>query len=225
MTQPTLRPLDAHEIARRMGLTAPDERTLSRLDDALMDAEADVVGYLGRPIRPQTYVQEHCFPYHDGWRLPQRPLIEVVSAVAETSIDGSTTGLFTVTYRAGLDFENNPDLAPIRRYVVAAVRNDPSLLVYLTQAGLITPLVKSRSVGTEGQSVTTTYSDVETQFGGQSASMGRRSSAVPMATDSPGALPSRNTLDTWRIKGRRVAQATYEEGFPLQHHHLYGGWR
>jgi hypothetical protein len=219
MTQPSARPVDAHEIARRMGLVAPDEATLSRLDDALLDAEADVVSYLGRPIRPQQFVAEHLWPApFDNWApyLPEKPVIEVVSAVAEVGPDGLTeTGLFTVTYTAGLDFENDPALAPIRRYVVAATRNDPSLLVYLAQRGLITPLVKSRTVSTEGQSVTTTNSDVETQYGGQSPSMaGRRSSAVPMATDSPGALPSRNTLDTWRIKGRRVHQAPPNRHLP-----------
>jgi hypothetical protein len=209
MTQPTLRPLDAHEIARRMGLTAPDERTLSRLDDALLDAEADVVGYLGRPIRPQTFVQEHAFPYVDGWQLPHRPLLEVVSAVAETFTDGSTTGLFTVTYRAGLDYENDPALLPIRRYVIAAVRNDPELLVFLQQAGQITPLVRSRSVGTEGQSLTTTYADVGYGGGGVAGQ------------DSPGALPSKSSMDTWRIKGRRVHQAPPSHGAGFHG----GGWR
>lgn len=201
-------PLDAHAIARRLGLQAPDEATLARLDDALTDAEADVVGYLGRPIRPQTLTAYHLYPDpHGGWDLPESPVIEVVSAVAETYPGQPliTTGLFTVTYRAGLDYENDPNLAPIKRYVIAAVRNDPTLLAYLERTGAIQGAVKSTSVSTEGQSKSTTYAAVGEQMGG---------GGTP-GSDSPGALPSKSTLDRWRRAGRRVAEGHRHAGTHL----------
>lgn len=191
-------PIDAHAIARSLGLQAPDEATLERLDEALADAEADVVGYLGRPIRPQQYVAYHQWPNPvDGWDLPETPVLSIVSEVAEVDpVDAYATGLFTVTYTAGLDYENDPELSPIRRYVKAAVRNDPSLFAYLINTGAVQGAVKSSSVSTEGQSKSVTYQTAGEQMGGGGQA----------GSDSPGALPSKSSMDKWRRANRRAYQ-------------------
>lgn len=185
------------DLAHRLGVDEPDEKLLARVADALADAEDDVVGILGRAIRPQQRTARNCWPSPFGWGLPDdEPVTRVLSATPEFYADGvTTTGTFTVEYEVGLDYLNDPELGPIRRYVRAAALNNPELLQYVARTTSLRGPVKSVSVSTEGQSKNVTYAPLAFGGGGQAGS------------DSPGALPSAKTLDKWRLRGRRVHQA------------------
>lgn len=200
MTSPPFDPVA--DLARRLGLTNPSEEQLERVADALTDAEDDVVGYLGRPIRPEQRTAYRVWPdplSELGWGVVESdPIRRLVSIVAETVTDGGqtiTTGTFTVTYEVGLDYLNDPALRPIARYVRAAAMNDPTLLQFLSRSVGLRGPVQSVSVSTEGQSKNVSYAQPGYGGGGQAGA------------DSPGALPSRTTLDRWRFRGRRVHQA------------------
>lgn len=194
MTSP--QPDAAYDIARRLGHPEPDDELLQAVVDALGDAEDDVVGYLGRPIRPVTKVANRCWPVLGGWSIPSETgrIREIVSAVPET-LDGVTTGTFTITYTVGLDYVNDAELGPIRRYVRAAAMNDPMLMRRLDEVAQTPGEIKSVSVSTEGQSKNVTYEKRSYGGGGQAGA------------DSPGALPSKKSMDRWRLAGRRVHQA------------------
>lgn len=195
MTEPTPA-TPAEVIARRMRLQ-PTEELLTEIDDAIASAESDVEGYLGRPIRPVEVVAHQCWPVPGGWSIPgeHRRIREIVSAVPET-VDGVETGTFTVTYTVGIDYLADPDTRPIRRYVQAAAMNDPMLLAWVEgQVDAGTGAIKSISVSTEGQSKNVTYE--RRSYGGGGAA----------GQDSPGALPSKSSMDRWRLANRRVHQA------------------
>lgn len=201
MTSPTIDPLVA-ELARRLGIVGdPDAAMQQHLADAVADAEADVVGYLGRAIMPEQRTAYGRWPGPWGWNLPTgEPVIRVVSATAETFTDPYTgvvtaTGTFTVVYEVGLDYRNEPELGPIRRYVRAAALNNPELLLHVSRATSLRGQVQSVSVSTEGQSKNVTYAPLGLGGGGQAAA------------DAPGALPPKSSLDRWRLANRRVVQA------------------
>jgi hypothetical protein len=180
--------VDAYALARRLEITAPSERILRRLDDFIADAVADVEGFLNQPITPVTVTDASRYPWPSGWDLTQPPAREIVSTVAETDVNGQATGYFTVTYTVGLDWVNDPDLEPIRRYVMAAAQNTPAAIrLWLASTGYRGPV---RSVSTEGQSVT--YG-AETLGGTKGAEIG-----------TPGALPSTKSIEKW--KRRTVSQ-------------------
>lgn len=189
-------PTPAQKLATRLGILTPSDEVLDVLQFAIEDAEDDVVTYLGRPIYPVQRTAGGLFPLLSGWNLPTSdPVRRIVSTTAEHWPDGSLTGTFTVVYEVGLDYLNDPELRPIRRYVLAAAQNDPNLLQYLTRHALVLGQVQSVSVSTEGQSKTVTRSAPAFGGGGQAGS------------DSPGALPSKTSLDRWRLANRRVHAA------------------
>lgn len=199
MTEPT--PDLAAELARRLGIDTTDTAMTQLVADVLADAEADVEAYLGRPIRPVTRTATGCWPLLGGWDIPgERGRIrEITSSTPETWTDPDTgqvvsLSTFTLTYTVGIDYLADPDTRPIRRYVTAAAMNSPELAQRLAAAGGRGP-VANVSVSTEGQSKTVTYGPMTYGGGGEAGK------------DSPGALPSRATLDRWRIAGRRVVQA------------------
>jgi hypothetical protein len=189
-------PLDATELARRLGYPDPDEGLLTAVTEAIEDAESDVEAYLGRPIRPVELTATGRWPGWDGWDLPDdQPIRRIISTTPEAWPDGTLTGQFTVVYEVGLDYLNDDELRPIRRYVRAAAQNDPTLLAYLANTKGGHGAIKSMSVSTEGQSKNITYADVSYGGGGQAGA------------DSPGALPSKKSMDRWRLAGRRIHQA------------------
>lgn len=216
MTEPTPHPL-LDEVARRLGIDTPDVAMQARIGDALVDAEDDVVGYLGRAIRPQQRTAVGRWPSAWGWGLPQdEPVLRVLSATPETFTDPysgavTTTGTFTVVYEVGLDYLTDPELGPIRRYVRAAALNNPELLLHVSRSTSLRGQVQSVSVSTEGQSKNVSYAPLGYGGGGQAGS------------DSPGALPSLKSLDTWRLRGRRVVQAPDQPRDPRVYSD--GGWR
>lgn len=163
--------------------------------EAIRDAQDDVVAYLGVPITPTVRVAHGCYPYVNGWSLPDGDLlIDVVSVTPETYPEDSTqvTGLFTVTYRTGLDAANDPELRPIVRYVRAHALNSPEFTrLWKTATGAQGEI---RNVSAEGQSISFTAATLG--GGGGKAGSGE-----------PGALPSLASLDRWRVADRRVHQA------------------
>lgn len=179
------------EVAKRSGLTLPlteDQREL--VIDEILDAQSDVSAYLGRAIVPSIYTEPE--RYDDGfgrWNLTplDDPVIEVLTVTPELRIDGQPSGLFTITYRAGLNAKDDPELRPIRRYVSAAAMNSPTFLrMWRTTTNAKGEI---RSVTTEGQSVS---------WGPATLGGG--------AKGQPGELPSLRSLDRWRLAGRRVFQ-------------------
>lgn len=202
-------PTPAEQLARRMGIKEPDADLLEALDDALDDAVAEVEGYLGRSITPVQKVAYGCWPVPGGWDLigVTGTLRRIVSAVPEVWPDtGLESGTFTVTYEVGLDYLVDADVRPIRRYVQAAAANNPMLLAYLSRTGERGE-IKSVNVSTEGQSKSVTYSTLSYGGGGTAGA------------DAPGALPSRSTLDRWRLANRHVHQAPDQRPDPR----VYGG--
>lgn len=185
-------------VARRLKLTPPLEPDMQALiEDAIRDAQADVEGYLGRPIVPVTVVERGLWPWSSGWSLAEDDVITVVSAVPEAYGDGQLTGTFTVTYTAGLDARTDPRLEPIRRFVIAHAVNSPALVeVWEHQQRDAGVRGQVKSVSTEGQSIS--YAALS-QGGGGAAGSG-----------APGALPSLVSLNPWRraaVFQRRTAVA------------------
>jgi len=192
------------ELAERLGVDepAPTAKMVWALKRALADAESDVLGYLDRPITPSERTARGVWPDPFGTGgftiASDEKIIDIVSATPEVFVDHGVpiaTGTFTVVYRAGLDYKNDPLLSPIRRYVLAAAMNNGELLAFIARTTSLRGAVKSVSVSTEGQSKNVTYETLSFGGGGQAGA------------DSPGALPSITTLDKWRRRGRRVHQA------------------
>lgn len=188
-------------VAARLGVTAPTAAQRAVIADAIRDAQADVVAYLGRPITPTTVTETGRWPFAGGWRLDlagDESEVEYVSV--EPEIEGTgpaayATGYFTVTYRMGLDVANDPALRPILRYVLESALNLPEVLTLYKSTGAQGEL---RTVSAEGQSVT--FGSATLGGGGQAGS------------GAPGALPTLSSLDRWRVAGRRVYQGSSRLG-------------
>jgi hypothetical protein len=147
--------LDAEHVARRLKLPVPlDPGPRFTIEEAIWDAQADIEAYLKQPIVPTTYVESGLIAYPDGWHLSHTRIIGILSIEPEMYADEPTvpTGGFTVTYLAGLDAANDPDLDPIRREVMRRVMESPEVIrVWQAAQGDASKRIKSQSV--EGQSV------------------------------------------------------------------------
>lgn len=197
-------------IGVKAGMTLPltsEQREI--ITDAILDAQSDVGAYLARAILPTVYTETGRYDNGTGgWNISEDnwPLIEVLDATPETR-DGQLTGLYTITYRAGLDAKNDPALYPIIRYVKAAALNSPEVTRLWKTATKTKGDVKS--VTTEGQSIT--Y-DKATLGGGGTAGSG-----------APGSLPTLASLDFWRLAGREVFQRETPYRPPWPHSSMLGG--
>lgn len=183
--------VSVQEVAQRAKLPLPlTVEARSAIRDALLDAQADVEAYLGRPITPRPVTETGKVPLGWGWSLDQQPVTRVLSATPEVDpVTGAPTGTYTVTYLVGLDSRTDPTLAPVRRYVTAAALSAPALLEARHAAlGPGARVVRSVSVSPESQSVS--YEDVKLTETG--------------AAGSAGAPPALSSLDRWRVAGRRV---------------------
>lgn len=172
------------ELARRAGMTVTVDNHQTFVD-AILDAQADVVGYLHRAIMPADYTETGLFPIEDGWPLTplDDPVHEVTEVIAETVPGGTEpTGYFTVKYRAGLDASSDPELAPIRRYVRVHALNQPEVVRLWTETTKTKGAVTS--VSAEGQSIG--YAPATLGGGGQAGS------------GAPGALPLLDSLFYWK---------------------------
>lgn len=200
----TTRPLiiAADDIAQHLGLPLPlDSGTSFIVSEASTAAQSDLESYLGRPAVPAQYTDYHRMPHMRGWRLKNYPVLSIDQVTPETDpVSGQPTGLFTVTYTAGLDAVNDPNLEPIRRFVRLHAMFDPAVqIVFRAQRPDIATRVMNGS--TQGQSATIT----DTYPAMTGASM-RSPAAVSASMTMPGSLPTLATCDMWRISKRRVHQ-------------------
>jgi hypothetical protein len=188
--------IPVEKIAKRLGLDVPPtDDDAEAIAGAIYDAQAEVEGYLGRPITPTVFVQTNSIAYTDGWHLSESKVIEVQSAVPETDpVNGEPTGRYTVTYLAGID-ATQPIYLPIRRYIEAAVL-DHGEIARIWQAKQGTKAARrERSVSVEGQSISWDYLT-------PSGVDGKQGQADRLGTGRP----SLASMDRWRLAGRRVFQ-------------------
>lgn len=187
--------IEPEALAKAAGIPLPlDDAQTETITEAILDAQADVVAFLGQPITPETFVQTDCYPYGDAWVLTAHgdtDIVDIVSVAPQTA-GGQPTGYFTVTYTAGLDAANDPALRPIRRYVKAHALNSPEFV--RTWKDATGAQGEVRSVTASGQSITLSGATL----GGGGGKPG---------SGEPGALPVLGSLDRWRVAGRRVYQA------------------
>ena len=175
----------------------PEQR--ETITDAIRDAQADVVAYLGREITPTLGTEYQRWAWAgDEWNLVglgDEPLIRVVSAVPETDpVTGVPSDYFTVTYLYGIDARTDERLHPIRRYVRLHAMNSPDVVgLWKVVTGAKGEV---RSVSAEGQSVS---------FAAPTLS-GSATTGTKPGDLTPGSLPTLASLDRWRLAGRRVHQ-------------------
>lgn len=201
MSDPTLpNPLvvDVDEVAKRCGLDLPiDSGTSDTIRYAILDAQADVVSYLNRPIVPEVRTARGVWParfggyfgpfedgrrLHDGWAIDDDDCTSVISATPEVDpVTGRDRGTFTLTYWAGLDARNDPTLSPIVRFVAAAAMNTPMVLDLWVS---LRPRGQLISVSTDGQ--TATYNRA---WHGEGTMPG---------SGAPGVLPTITSLYPWK---------------------------
>lgn len=185
--------VDPDEIGRRVGLPQPlsdDDR--EDVTDRILDAQADVEGYLNRTIVPTitTEVVRDFIP-RGGYtgnlvgavRLPRydvsnEPLISVLDAVDN---DDDT---WTVTYLGGLDAANDPRM----RLIIAFIRQ---AAIASTLQGNVNAKRVIRSKSVEGQSLT--YADASERSG-----TSRSAAAYSPANKQAGQAPTLASLSRWK---------------------------
>jgi hypothetical protein len=185
------------KIAIRLGLSQPlDDTSTEIITGAIYDAQAEVEGYLGRPITPTTFIETGRIAYPDGWRLRESKVISITSAEPEADpISGQPTGRYTITYIAGID-ATQPIYLPVRRYIENTVLRSGDV-VRLWQSMQGKKAQRVRSVSVEGQSISYEYLTP----GGVESLASSRAQAGPQATNG---APTLKSLDRWRLAGRRV---------------------
>lgn len=194
VTDPRTLAVDPDALARRLGIATPvvDPPLRQRLLDAIADAQADVEGYLGRVVTPIQVTDTGRYEYADGWRLSQHPVVEIVSVTPETGPSGPT-GSFTVVYLAGLDAANDPQLTPIRRYILAQASEADAVRALMPDPQLGRRVT---SLSAEGQSV--------------SYEAGNRGGGTSLETAHAGDSPALASLDRWKLAGRRVSSPSWQ---------------
>ncbi|MFI6536646.1 hypothetical protein ACIBHY_29640 [Nonomuraea sp. NPDC050547] len=173
------------KVAVRAGLKLPlTEEQRETVAEAIGDAFGDVAAYLGRPPLPVTLVQRGAQGNgRGGWQLAHDPVIEVLSTAAETGVNGELTGLYTITYRAGLNPAENPVYGKaLGRYISASAAAHPMVRRVVQSDAPDARLIKQANV--EGQGVT--WEDVSGGAAGSGAA---------------GAPPSLDSLKRWRRRG------------------------
>lgn len=185
MTSPTLPPLvvPVEKVARLAGLDHTDENVQYVVEEAIRAATVDVEAYLGRFVVPTEVVETRVVRAWNGLRLRHSPVRDLVATVAEVDADDTETGLYTVTYVAGIDAAAEAEYAPIRNWVTAAAQVFPPVRRLVAAAGKR----EVRTVSAEGQSVTYENSP--------------KSSDVPTA-----GVPPLSSVDRWRNADMLVSQ-------------------
>jgi hypothetical protein len=197
--------IPVERIATHLGLTEPlDAATTEVIATAIYNAQAEVEGYLGRPITPTVFVQTGCIAYSDGWHLSESKVISIDSVVPENDpVNGQPTGTYTVTYTAGID-ASQPIYLPIRRYVEStALRDGEISRIWQEIQGKKAQRV--RSVSVEGQSISYEYL---TPGGVESLASSRAGSGPGLTAGAP----TLKSLDRWRLAGRRAFQRPGRSG-------------
>ena len=178
----------AEQIARKFRMELPlTPEMQSYIEEHIEDAEGDVQGYLRRPLTARTETLEGLLPRPGGdlddWKTWPQAVAQFDDHVTVDSyvVNAEDAEAFDVTFKVGLDVANDPELRPIKRWVIAAaceaLRNAPEF----AEAEVAR---RVRTVSADGQSVT--Y-DTPSQSGGSDGG-GRL----------PGAPPPIDTLSQWR---------------------------
>ena len=208
MTTPTLGLIvSADTVARLAGIPRPlNADTQWLIEQGILGAQADVTAYLGQPITPLLATENGLYPQsaylsltdRRQWPLSNIPVIEILTAEPE-GIEPFPIGTYTVTYTYGLNVVTDPQMAPVRRWILAsAVASSEVASAYSSTAPDGGRVVTS--VSAEGQSIS--YSAVKVP----SASV-----AGAAGSGAPGSVPLLSSLDRWRVAGRRVFQ---RRGYP-----------
>ena len=172
--------VSADAVATRLRIPLPlSEPVRADIEDAITDAQADVQGYLGRSLEATLHTDrglepDTAWPLGDKRAWPQaaghfNDRYRVVSWVA----NAQDPGLFDVTFAVGLDVGNDPDLAPIVRFITRSAMQ---------------ALRASATFAEAARGVTSVSA------GGQSLSYDHASTADGAA----GSLPNIKTLSRWR---------------------------
>lgn len=200
--------ISAEDLAERLRIPLPLTPAQRRsLTVAVTDAQVDVVAYLGRQILPQVFTERRAWPYGGAERaLAEQPVGEVLGEVEETR-GGAPTGYWTVTYTAGLNVRDDAQLRPILRLVRAAAANhDLAVALWKTVGGGAatddTGARQITSLSAEGQSV----SFREVRPGGVVLGYGGSNPKPVLAAGIVGEPLAWDTIDRWRVRGRRVFQ-------------------
>ncbi|SDH67149.1 hypothetical protein SAMN05421505_12022 [Sinosporangium album] len=177
-------PVIPERVAARAGLPlplAPAQR--AAIEEAVTDALAQAAAELGKLPTPETITETGVRPGpRGGWQLSYDPVIAVESAAPESGQDGHPTGLYTVTYRAGLDPATDRVYGQaLSRFVAAAAAASP-MVRRLAQNVPGARLV--RQVNVEGQGIT--YEDTPTSSSGSGGA---------------GAAPTVDSLKRWKRRG------------------------
>lgn len=200
--------VDPDEIARLLRIPLPlAEADHWVIEQAIRYAQVDVESYLGRPITVREFVEHGREERCGGWRLSESPVLEIVSATPEPA----PSCTWTVTYRAGLDVPNDRRFAPIVRYVREHAMWG-ELVQGLQRRLNLADTRTAKSISVTGQSVT--YERVHD------------SSAAKPGSGVPGSLPTLESLDRWRVRGRRVYQRETQhwEPWPYDSRSYSGQW-
>lgn len=195
---------DADELAEQLGLTTPvtDMGKRQILTSAIRSCQVRVESYLGRLVTPYQYRETGRRRAYDGsYNLTREPLWRVVSATQE--IDSDTNRLldtYTVVYLAGLDAANDPELEPIKTFVLddASWRPQVRRLAPPPDAARVVA-----SLSAEGQSVS--YVNDRP------------------ASNQPGSPLDITVLDSWRVRGRTAFQRAEPAPYPYQDQTPFGG--
>lgn len=185
------------QVAVRAGLPLElDASTRTLIEEAIDDAYGEVAAFLGYSPLPETFVDRGVAPGVGAWPLRHDPVIEVISAEPETDPQsGYPSGLFTITYRAGLDPHDDPVYGKaLKRYVTAAAVASP--MVRRLAQDVPGALLRT-GVSVEGQSVT--YES---------------SGAGAPGSGAAGAPPTLDSLEGWQR--RTVSQRSGIGPHPMQ---------
>jgi hypothetical protein len=127
--------LTAAQLAPRLGLGIPlPPQVQLRIQDAILDAQGKVMGYLNRPLFPTEHTITGLAPFeawpledHRAWPYGERFGDRYRVAGYTPNVEDPTR--FDVTFRVGLDVANDPDLYPILAFIrqdaVANLIGDP----------------------------------------------------------------------------------------------------
>lgn len=186
-------------LAVRLGVPLPlDDEQREQLAGAVLDAQADVEGYLGRPILPTIVRERRSWP--GPWEAKTGWFIRSLNEAEVLDGNGQPTGYWDWTYLAGLNARDDQLLRPIRRLLLAhAAMQDDAVRLWSSvgsgSSGDGTGAKRVKSLSTEGQSVSYEYGRPGSGSGGGSS-----------GSETVGGPVKWSSIDAWRINGRRVYQ-------------------
>lgn len=191
--------ISPEDLAKKLGITLAEltEDQRDTLTEVIFDAQAEIEDRLGQPILPMVREERACYPHPSGWYLAYQPVLRILTEVEELDLYNAATGYWTVTYLAGLDAKNDPELRTIKRFLLQLAASKPESEAMWRAAGAGAAAgvgARVKSVSAEGQSVSYDY---QTPVGGGSGSG---------SADTIGGALTWANLDQWSLVGKRAYQ-------------------